>query len=92
MAKFRVSLHRCVESGLPGRNPFRVQLSNISLDVKSRYSVRTWEVYAKSEAEVRRLYEEAVEQKLPNVRGYSIRSIERIDGAVDREVHTKESK
>lgn len=85
MAKFLVELQRCVRSGLGNRNPFAVQLSNISLDLKSTYSVRSWEIEAKNEAEVRRLYQEAVEQKIDNVRGYVIRSIKRIDGAVDRE-------
>ena len=79
MPKFRVELQRCVESGVPGRNPFRVQLSNMSLDSKSTYSVRSWEIDAKSEKEVRKFYKEAVEQNLPNVRGYTIRSIVAID-------------
>lgn len=90
MAKFRVELQRCVRSGLGERNPFHVQLSNISLDTKSTYSVRMWEFEAKNEAEVRRLYEEAVEQNLPNVRGYTIRSIQRVEEAtVDRKAEPK---
>jgi hypothetical protein len=70
--KFKVEIERIVESGLPP-NPFRAL--TIDLSRTSRSLVRSWEFEAKDEAEVRRLFKEAQEQKLPNVVGFRLRSI-----------------
>lgn len=77
MAKFKVTIERVVESGLKGRNPFHP--IHVSIDATSRVACRVWEFEAKDEAEVRKLFKEAQDQNLPNVRGFTLRSIERVD-------------
>lgn len=73
MAKFKVQLQRTVD-GI--RNPFRCL--HIGRHEAVRVNVREWEFEAKDEAHVRKFYNEAVAQDLDNVRGYHIRSIEKI--------------
>lgn len=73
--KFRVRLERlCAGGGV--RNPFLV--SDVFQMEPRRVLVREWEIEAKNEREVRRLLKEAQDADLPNVRGFNLRSIERI--------------
>lgn len=78
MAKFKVE----IESLVRRRNPFRP--IHLSLDDKSTYLIRSWEIEAKNEAEARRLFKEAQDKKLPNVIGFTLRSIVKVP--VDRSI------
>jgi hypothetical protein len=66
--KFKVELELIIP--ITG-NPFRVGLIWETREV----NLRTFEIECESEEDVRRFYEEAKEQDLPNVRGYKLRSI-----------------
>lgn len=72
--KFRVELQRRNRSYDPNpyRNPF---LMNINHLPRINVTVREWEFEAADEAHVLRLFNEAVEQGLENVRGFEVRSI-----------------
>lgn len=77
MARFRVALHRRLRDGYgPEPNPFLAPLP--APGKTATMSVREWEFEAKDEAEVRRLLDEARERDVAAVRGYSLRSIERL--------------
>lgn len=56
-------------------NPFRIR---DIFGVRAMRNYRIWEFEAADEAEVRRLYDEAKREDLPNVRGYSLASIEKL--------------
>lgn len=77
VAKFRVEIERVVKSDL-GRNPFHP--IHISMNMTSQSRVRVWEFEAKDEADARRLFKEAQDMDLPNVRGFTLRSVKLLDG------------
>jgi hypothetical protein len=56
-------------------NPFRAR----DIWRKRPCTHRIWEFQAKNEAEVRRLYQEAKDAKLPEIHGFDLLSIEAID-------------
>ena len=72
MNKFKVTLQR----KLPKEgNPFYPGRINETAKVM----IRTWEIEAENEEEIRKYYEEAKLQDLDNVRGFDLRSIEICD-------------
>jgi len=76
MPMFRVELERRVfMAGERPINPFLVQISHMGPDCRVTMSVRTWEFEAKLERAVRYWYRKAVKDNLPQVQGYSLRSI-----------------
>lgn len=81
--RFKVKLERVLNPiGGKAINPFLVNLCLIDMGDTVSVSVREWEMEAKDESEVRKFYEDACKRDLPNVRGYNLRSIERIDAAM----------
>lgn len=83
MPMFRVELHRpSVRYGERDPNPFLRDIWNIP---PRPVTVRSWEIEAKDEAEVRAYLDEAYKQKLPNVQGFTLRLIERIEPTVSME-------
>lgn len=76
--KYRVSLERI----LPGpaiRNPFTAfRTAETFYGATCKVLVRTWELDATDEADVRRLLDEARAENVPGVQGMKLRSIERI--------------
>jgi hypothetical protein len=77
MPQFKVELDRRIFApGERPRNPFLAGMPR--LDATHEVSVRTWEIEARSESHVRRLLADAYKRDLPNVRGYKLRSIQRL--------------
>lgn len=77
MPIFKVTLERRIAKRDEPTNPFTP--IHISMNARSEYSLRSWEFEAKDEREARKLLDEAYEQKIPNVMGYRLRSIERVE-------------
>jgi hypothetical protein len=79
MPQFKVTLHRRVRenySGLPEPNPF---LASIPAPGRTHQMIlREWTFEAKNETEVRKLLNNAYGAGIPNVQGFSLRSIERL--------------
>lgn len=76
---FKVELHRPVRKnyhGMPEPNPFLATLP--APGRKSNWIVRQWTFEAKDEAEVKKLLGEAYGAGIEGVRGFSLRSIERV--------------
>lgn len=74
---FRVEIHR--PSAIPGqhqRNPFLRRLDNVN--DRTTMLVRSWEMEAVSKDQIRKYFKEAQALKIPNVVGYTLRSIEEI--------------
>lgn len=85
MPRFKVALHRRIRDNYhsPEPNPFLAPLP--APGRTHSMSVREWELDARDEAEVRRLLKEAQDTGVANVRGYSLRSIERLPETVGEE-------
>jgi len=77
MPIFKVCIHApYTPPGQPRLNPFLIRdlfSSGISRSIKE------FRFEAKDENEVKRLFQEAIDNDLPNVRGYTLRSIEEVD-------------
>lgn len=72
---FKVTLERPTKRpGQRSYNPFIRSIATVSL------LTREWEMEAADEAEIREYLAEAIADDLPNVRGFRLRSIERLDG------------
>lgn len=77
MPMFRVELQRRLFR--PGESPTNPFLGGIPRPgTTHEVSIRRWEFEAKSEREVRKFIKEAFDHDLPNVRGYTLRSIEQL--------------
>lgn len=77
MPTFKVTLHRRIHR--PGELPVNPFLAGIPAPGRTiEMHCRTWEFGANSEKEVRRMLDEAYEKDIPAVRGYVLRSIERV--------------
>jgi hypothetical protein len=79
MPTFKVALHRPVRksyNGMPEPNPFLAALP--APGRKSNWIVREWTFEARDEAEVKKLLAEAYGAGIEGVRGFSLRSIERV--------------
>lgn len=76
---YRVTLRQWHHQRGPFYNPFRAR------DVFPMVPCtdRVWEFEAASEDEVRKLYEEAKAQQLPNVYGFDLIRIEEANNAID---------
>lgn len=78
MPMWRVELdRRLLSPGEHARNPFLGGIPAPGTTVTM--SVRAWEFEAKDEAEVRAILDSARAADLPAVRGYKLRSIQRIE-------------
>jgi hypothetical protein len=78
--RFKVTLHRRLRdsySGMPEPNPFLTPLPEPGTKTH-RMLLREWTFSAKDEAECRRLLAWAQEHNIENVRGCTLRSIERL--------------
>lgn len=76
MKRYRVSVEKVLNSV---RNPFLAFRTAESFEgATCKVLARTWEFEAKSEAEVRALFEEAKRDGEPQVQGMQIRSIQEI--------------
>lgn len=88
MPLYRVKLARRVPLVDVPRNPFLACI-DVLKPIPCSTTYREWEFKARSEREVRRLLKEAQEQRLPNVVGFELESIERVD-CVPAQVHVPE--
>lgn len=84
MPLFRVELER-IAGGQKIRNPFAIR--DIWAMPPVRKIIRTWDVKARSAKAVRKLLDEAFEQKLPNVQGFRLRSIARVESPSNGREH-----
>jgi hypothetical protein len=73
MPKFRVKIEKPINGR--GHNPFKP----VNINQRIKASIRVFEFEAKDEDEVKKYFYEAKAADLPNVRGYKLRSIERIE-------------
>lgn len=94
MPRYKVTLERLCTPVPPTRerNPFFVR--DIWNFEPRRVLLREWEMEAKDEAEVKRFLGEAREQNLVNVRGFTLRSIEKtteatLSRSLGATVHTR---
>jgi hypothetical protein len=89
MPKFKVSLHRRIrDPNKRDRNPFLAQLP--ADGVRVEMSVRTWTFEATDIRHVKKLLQEAYDQDIGNVRGYTLRDIELVpDSQSDRAADAK---
>jgi hypothetical protein len=78
MPLYRVTLARIESLEKTSRNPFCLGI-DVLKPVRCRVTTRVWEFEARSERAVRRFFKQAVDQRLPNVVGYNIQSIELAD-------------
>jgi hypothetical protein len=79
MPLFKVELHRPMRKnyhGMPEPNPFLAKLPEPGR--KSNWIVRSWTFEAKDETEVKKLLDEAYGADIDGVRGFSLRSIEKV--------------
>lgn len=75
MPRFKVELEKAApREGQIRHNPFVGGIVGGTITM----NIRAWEMDAEDEAEIRAFYADAVKNDLPNVRGYSIRSIEQV--------------
>ena len=84
MPLYRVQLVRRVPLVKMPSNPFSAHL-DVLKPIPCRDTYREWEFKARSEKHVRRLFEEAQKQRVNNVVGFEIHSIERVDEEHDTE-------
>lgn len=77
MAKFRVTLH----APIFGKNVNPFAKIHFNLHDTVEVAARVWEFEAKDEDEVRALFKEAQDKKLPYVRGFNLHRIERLDAS-----------
>lgn len=86
MPMFRVTAERPCgpPPGHHSRNPFLIgDIFNLP---PMRVVCRTWEFQARSEKQVRELFEEAKRLDIDNVRGFHLTTIERIDIRIEEQV------
>lgn len=74
MPLFKVTLECSMPKHGPMWNPFHPN----AMMGTTRVALRSWEFEAADEAEVERLYQEAMQAKLPQVVGFAIRNIQRV--------------
>lgn len=77
MPLYRVQLVRHIPIVDMPRNPFLASIDVLE-PIPCRTVTREWEFEARSEKEVRRLLKEAFDQRLPNVKGFHLGSVEKV--------------
>lgn len=80
MPLYRVQLVRHIPLVDMPRNPFSLGI-DVLKPIPCRAIYREWEFTARSEKQVRRLFDEAQKARVSNVIGFTIASIERVKAA-----------